>query len=157
MRLGVLAVILLTFVTMRSQSNCWRGITPLHSTCEDVKKILKVDRCTLPISEYTLPEFRVMVEFENETCDREPRAWRVSPGTVTAITVSPRKEMLPSEFGLDVSKYERREDGEIVGVVHYENRAEGVTAILYRGFVQTLYLYPRASDEKIRCKPMKSR
>jgi hypothetical protein len=96
-----------------------------------------------------------MIEFENESCDIEPRAWRVPPGTVTAITVSPQKEMIPSEFGLDLSKYERREDGEIVGMVHYESREDGVTAILYRGFVQTLYLYPRASDEKMRCKSLK--
>src|SRR5438105_15672908 len=112
MKVELAILLLLMSITMRSQSNCWREITPLRSTCGDVKKILKVDSCKLPISEYTLPEFRVMVEFENETCDREARAWRVSSGTVTAITISPRKEMLPSEFGLDVSKYERREDGE---------------------------------------------
>ena len=154
MRLGLLAVLLLTLVTMSSQSNCWRGITPLHSTCEDVKKILKVDRCTLPISDYTLPDFRVMVEFENETCDREPRAWRVPKGTVTAITISPRNEMRPSEFGLDLSRYKKRDDGEIVGVVHYDSEEEGVTVDLYRGFVQNLFLYPRKSDDTLRCKPL---
>lgn len=155
MRLGFLAVLLLTFVTMGSQSNCWRGITPLHSTCEDVKKILKVERCTLPISNYTLPDFRVMIEFENENCDREARAWRVPKGTVTAITISPRNEMRPSEFGLDLSKFKKREDGEIVGVVHYDSEEEGVTVDLYRGFVQNLFLYPRKSDETLRCKPLK--
>ncbi|SRR5712692_6907192 len=155
MRLGLPAVVLLTLVTMHSQSNCWRGITPLHSTCEDVKKILKVDTCTLPISEYTLPDFRVMVEFENETCDSEPRAWRVPKGTVLAITLSPRNEMRPSKFGLDLSKYKKREDGEIVGVEHYDSDEEGVTVDLYRGFVQNLFLYPRKSEDTLRCKPLK--
>jgi hypothetical protein len=97
-----------------------------------------------------------MVEFESETCDSEPRAWRVPLGTVTAITVSPRKEMLPSEFGLDLSRYERREDGEIVGVEHYESREEGVTVTLYHGFVQDLFIYPSTREEKFRCKPLKS-
>jgi hypothetical protein len=151
----LLAVILL--LTWNGKSNCWRGLTPLHSTCDDVKRALDVETCAAPISNYTLPDFRVMVEFENKTCDREPRAWRVSPGTVTAITVSPRKEVLPSEFGIDLSKYDRREDDEIVGVVHYESREEGVTLILYHGFVQTLYLYPHPSDEKFRCKSLKTR
>jgi len=95
---------------------------PLHSNCDDVKRAL--ESCTAPISNYTLPDFRVMVEVENQTCDKEPRAWRVSPGTVTAIIVSPRNEVLPSEFGIDLSRYERREDDEIVGVVHYESRKE---------------------------------
>jgi hypothetical protein len=155
MRIGVLTFLCLSFLMMRSQSNCWRGITPLQSTCEDVKKILKVDTCTLPISQYTLPDFRVMVEFENETCDRESRAWRVPKGTVTAITVSPRNEMRPSEFGLDLSKYKKREDGEIVGLEHYDSQGEGVTVDVYRGFVQNLFLYPRKSDDAVRCKPLK--
>jgi len=140
MRIGVLLFLLLMFVTMRSQSNCWRGITPLQSTCEDIKKILKVGNCTVPISEYTLPDFRVTVEFQNETCDTEPRAWRVPKGTVTAITISPRNELRPSEFGLDLSRYKKREDGEIVGLDHYDGNEEGVTVDLYRGFVQNLFL-----------------
>ena len=144
------------FLTLSGQSKGWHGIVPLHSTCEDVKRELGVESCTGPPSTYTLPDFRVMVEFENETCESEPRAWRVPIGTVTAITVSPRKEMLPSAFGLDLSKYERREDGEIVGVEHYESRAEGVTVNLYRGFVQDLFIYPPASKEKLRCKALKS-
>lgn len=155
MKVAVLALLLLMFMTMRSQFNCWRGIIPLQSTCEDVKKILKVDTCMLPISQYTMPDFRVMVEFQNETCDSEPRAWRVPKGTVTAITISPRNEMRPSDFGLDLSKYKKREDVEIVGVVHYDSEEEGVTVDLYRGFVQNLFLYPRKSDEAIRCKPLK--
>lgn len=142
-------------ITMQSQSNCWRGITPLKSTCEDVKKVLKVDKCTLPIAEYTLPDFRVMVEFENETCDAEPRAWRVPRGTVIALTISPRSELRPSEFGLDLSKYKKREGGDIVGLEHFDSEEEGVTVDLYRGFVQNLFLYPRKSEAALRCKPLK--
>jgi hypothetical protein len=97
-----------------------------------------------------------MVEFESETCDSDLRAWHVPLGTVTAITVSPRKEMLPSEFGLDLSKYERHEDGEIVGVEHYESREKGVTVNLYHGFVQDLFIYPPAREAKLRCKLLKS-
>jgi len=140
---------------MRSQSNCWRGITPLRSTCEDVKKLLKVDKCIFPRSEYTLPDFHIMVWFANEDCSADPHAWRIPKGTVTAIIVSPRDEMRPSEFGLDLSKYTKREDGEIVGIEHYTSEEEGVTVDLYRGFVQNLFLNPRKSDENLRCKPLK--
>jgi hypothetical protein len=156
MKIGIVVFLLMQLATTHSQPNCWRGITPLHSACEDVKRALGVDSCTSPISRYTLPDFRVTIEFENESCDHEPRAWRVSPGTVTSIIVSPRKEMLPSEFGLDLSKYQKREDAEIVGVGHYENRDEGVNVNLYRGFVQDLFLSPPTGEEKLRCKPQKS-
>jgi hypothetical protein len=155
MRFVVTAFMLLMFITMRSQSNCWRGLTPLQSTCEDVKKVLKVDKCTLPISQYNLPDFRVMVEFENETCDSEPRAWHVPKGTVTALTISPRHELRPSEFGIDLSKYKKREAGEIVELEHYDSEEEGVTVDLYRGFVQNLFLYPRKSESQLRCKPLR--
>jgi hypothetical protein len=151
--LGLLSVAL--FISMGGQSKGWHGIVPLHSTCEDVKRELGVESCTCPISRYTLPDYRVMVEFENETCESEPCAWRVPKGTVTAITISPRNEVLPSTFGLDLSKYVRREDGEIVGVEHYESLKEGVTVNLYRGFVQDLLIYPPASEDKLRCKPLK--
>jgi hypothetical protein len=143
--------ILFQFVAVSDSPNCWRGITPLHSTCEDVKRILKVDKCILPSTEYTLPDFRVLVQFESTNCAREPRVWHVPKGTVTAITLTLRKEMRPSEFGLDLSKYERREDDEIIGVEHYYNREEGVTVDLYRGAIQHLFLYPRERDEKLRC------
>jgi hypothetical protein len=135
----------------------WRVITPLHSMCDDVKKALKVDKCSLPMSEYHVPGFRVIVFFsENKGCEKDPRDWRVPLGTVTSVVVHPDEEMLPCTVGLDLSKYERREDGEIVGVEHYERREEGTSLDLYRGFVQTLYLYPASSEEKLRCKPLKS-
>ena len=135
----------------------WGAITPLQSMCDDVKKALKVDKCSLPMSEYQVPGFRVIVFFsENKDCEKDPRNWRVPQGTVTSVVVHPDEEMLACTFGLDLSKYERREDGEIVGVEHYERRDEGISLDLYRGFVQTLYLYPALSEENLRCKPLKS-
>jgi hypothetical protein len=63
--------------------------------------------------------------------------------------------MRPSEFGLDLSKYKKREGGDIVGMEHYDSEEEGVTVELYRGFVQNLFLYPRKSEDTLRCKPLK--
>lgn len=155
MRFGLSILLLLIFMGMRSQTNSWRGITPLQSTCEDVKEILKVGNCKVPISEYTLPEFRVMVTFENETCDTEPRAWRVRKGTVTSLAISPRHEMLPSEFGLDLSKYRKRVGSDVVGVEHYDNEDDGISVELYRRYVLNLFLHPRKSEGALRCKPLK--
>lgn len=94
-----------------------------------------------------------MVEFQNEACDSEPRAWRVPKGTVVAIAITPQTPMRPSEFALDLSKYKKREGEETVGLEHYDSEEEGVTVDLYQGFVQNLFLYPRKSDQRLRCKP----
>lgn len=153
MKVAILVLVLVACMPLSSQSNCWRGITPLRSTCEDVKRILKVDSCSVPRSNYTLPDFRVMVEFANEDCVAEPRSWRVSKGTVVAIVVSPLKEMAPSEFGINLSKYKKSDREEIVGLEYYNSEEEGVSVHLYRGFVQHLFLYPRKADETLRCKP----
>lgn len=152
MKIGLAAVVLLALVIVQSQSNCWRGITPLRSTCEDVKKILNVDKCTVPISNYTVPDFRVMIQFANKSCGTAPYTWRVPKGTVTAIIISPEKAMVPADFGIDVTKYKKRDDGEIVGLEHYTSEEEGVRVDLFNGFVQNLFLSPRKADEALRCK-----
>ena len=154
MRNIVIALLILCQSAASSDApNCWRGITLLRSTCEDVKRTLKVERCVFPLSTYTLPDFRVLIEFENERCAGGAQGWRVPKGTVTAITLSPRNEMLPSQLGLELSKYERGEASDVVGVEHYYSRKDGVRVELYRGFVQNLFLSPKESEQKMRCKP----
>ena len=63
------------------------------------------------------------------------------------------EEFLGSDQGVHDHGRVQAEDGEIVGVEHYTSEEEGITVDLYRGFVQNLFLYPRKSDEKLRCKP----
>jgi hypothetical protein len=79
----------------------------------------------------------------------------VPKGTVLAVTITPRNEASATELGIDLSKYKKREDGEIVGVDHYSSEEEGIAVDVYRGFVQNLFLYPRKNDETLRCKPAK--
>lgn len=140
-------------VITSSQANGWRGITPLHSTCEDVKRILKVDNCSLPISEYTLPDYRVKVSFADDDCVSSPLAWRVPKGTVLSLTISPQRAMTASQFGIDLSGSKKRDGEEIVGMEHYDNEEEGVSVELFQGHLLNVGLRPRKSDEALRCKP----
>lgn len=149
-----LPTVLLWLLTMPfNQSNCWRGLTPLRSTCDDVKKVLSIVECSMPITNYTSPELEVMISFAAGDCDKAPKGWRVSKDTVTSIILSPRIPMTPEMFGLDLSKYEKREDGEIVGLDHYMSEEEGVRVDIYGGVIQNLFLSPRKADEGKRCKP----
>lgn len=152
MRFALPTVLLWLLTLPLGQSNCWRGITPLRSTCDDVKKVLSVETCSMPITNYDRPELHVMISFATGDCDKTPHGFRVSKGTVTSITLSPQIPMTPEMFGLDLSKYKKRADGEIVGLDHYTNVDEGVSVDMYRGVIQNLFLYPRKADEAMRCK-----
>lgn len=143
---------LLICVTTSPQPNSWRGITPVHSTCEDVKKILKVDTCSLPISEYTIPDFRVKITFANDDCNNSPDAWRVPKGTVLSVVVSPQHAMTVSQFGIDLAGFKKREGEEIIGMEQYDLDEQGVSVELFQGYVLNVFLGPRDSDDGLRCK-----
>lgn len=154
MKFGLSAFLLLIWVATSPQPNSWRGITPVRSSCEDVKKILKVDTCTLPISEYTLPDYRVTVSFSNEDCDSSRDAWRVPKGTVLSLVITPQHGMTVSQFGMDLSGFTKREGEEIVGMEQYDNDEEGVSVELFKGYIMHVSLRPRYSDDALRCTPM---
>lgn len=149
---SMLLSFLLMCVTSSGQPNSWRGITPVRSTCEDVKKILKVEKCSLPISEYTLPDYRVRVSFANDDCASSQLAWRVPKGTVISLVITPRHAMTVSQFGIDLARFDRRRGEEIVGVEHYDNVQEGVSVELFQGLLTNVVLSPRKSDDTLRCK-----
>ena len=134
----------------------WKGIEPLRSTCEDVKRALKVDQCASPMSVYNLPEFRVVIFFSEARNCKKPRGWRVPPGTVLSLTVSPTREMLPSEMGIDLTNYKKLGDRDLVGAEGYESSEEGISVELFNGFVQDIFFGPTIMDEKLRCKPLKT-
>lgn len=149
--------LLVIVTTIPASAKGWQGIIPLRSTCEDVKRTLKVDKCATPESEYDLPDLKVIIYFsQNRSCDADPRAWRVPTGTVTSIIITPTKGMRPSELDIDISKYKKLGDSDVVGIERYESREEGVTVHLFNGFVQTAFFYPPSSDEPLRCKPSTS-
>lgn len=153
MRLALVVLLVLTCLTTSNQSNCWRGIAPLRSTCEEVKKILQVETCSLPRANYTIPDYRVTITFANDDCGKSPRAWRVPKGTVLSLVISPEHNMTVSQLGLDLSKFRKREGEEIVGMEQFDNDEEGVSVETFNGYVMNLFLSPRKSDESLLCKP----
>jgi hypothetical protein len=82
----------------------WRGIVPMHSTCEDVKRILSIERCET--SFYQLKDEAVYIFFSEYPCHGE---WNVAPGTVTGITVYPRNKPRLADLRLDEKNYKKRQ------------------------------------------------
>ena len=140
-----------TLLTVCIQPNCWRGITPLKSTCDDVKKILRVDTCLQPPYQYTLEDYKVMVSFAEDQCDRSPHTWRVPKGTVLSLVITPQKPITPAELGFDLSKFKRSET-DVVGMDIYDHPTDGLGVVVFQNHVQYFSLRPRQAEEKLRCK-----
>lgn len=118
--LSAYAWMLLIAVSISSAKE-WRGIVPLHSTCEDVKRILGVSTCE---PTYDTEDGRVYITFSKKPC---ADGWNVPPGTVLNITFYPKTKPLLTELGVDPAKYHKEETPSPSNYVFYSNKEEGVT------------------------------
>src|SRR5882724_5202361 len=94
----VFCVCLLAF---NAQAKDWRGIVPLHSTCEDVKRILGVAKCEPVVK---LESETVNISFSQKPC---ADGWNVPIGTVVSVTIHPEKKSDLTDLNLDMNKYQK--------------------------------------------------
>lgn len=107
----------------------FKGIIPLESNCEDVKRILKVDKCTFPQSIYFLKDFWIRVNFVSIKSNKTDKiCYKVPVGNVTSITVSYNKKILLSEFEYKL-KYAEGPFGDI-DTFGYESSEKGVSVLV---------------------------
>lgn len=133
----------------------WRGIQPLRSTCDDVKKALNVDKCEYPHSIYRLENETVKVSFVTcpcpITCDSEYGGWNVPFGTVAGITRQPLKALSVTEFDVNSSKWSKKET-DMIGDVYYDDPHAGVTLFTINGRVlKIIYYAPLEQNEHLLC------
>jgi hypothetical protein len=145
----VCALLTLTCV---SDAKEWRGIVPLHSTRADVERLLgkASDNCHCT---YQTKEATVFVVYSEGDCKRGlSGGWDIRPDTVIRLTVTPKASPKLSELQIDLSKYEKREDPELVGNTIYVNEEEGMSFYVdVSGVVADFYYGPTAKDKYLRC------
>jgi hypothetical protein len=118
-----LAFLILIF-SSSSQAKEWRGIVPMHSTCEDVKRILGINKCQTYT--YDLKEEKVFINFSESSCESNPPGkWNVPIGTVMEITVYPKVKPKLADLHLDLSKFTIERDPEVTFFLIYWNAEEG--------------------------------
>lgn len=123
----------------------WRGIVPLHSTCEDVKRILGVSACESP---YDIDDGRVFITFSKKPC---ADGWNVPLGTVLSITFHPKTKPLLTELGIDLGKYQKEETPYPSNYVFYSNKEEGITiTVTPDQRVDSINYYGTAKDSHLR-------
>jgi hypothetical protein len=123
----------------------WRGIVPLHSSCEDVKRVLNVSECR---SFYDTEEGKVYIGFSKKPC---ADGWKVPPGTVLHISVYPKNAPLVEELGLDLRAFQKEISYDSPEYVFYTNKKIGMSlAVGPDQRVSCVSYFEEATDEYLR-------
>jgi hypothetical protein len=134
-----------------SQAQGWHGIRPLHSTREDVERVIGPPM-RLNDSVYDLKGERVSITYSGAACAKGwPYGWNVPPGRVLGIRISPQPRPKLGELPIDLSKFGKFVDPS--GFVHYTNADEGLSVEVDENEyeVRVIEYYPVASDAHLRC------
>ena len=132
-----------------SYSKEWRGIIPLHSTRQDVIRILGPAENSGDV--YNLSEAVVLISYSADTCE-QGGTWNVPRDTVQTISVSPKKVISTDELHLTLSDYEITPDRQLPGILYYNNAKEGVHITTDRNIVRNIFYLPAANESHLRCK-----
>ncbi len=151
MRSIVIALFILGISCTSSSAQEWHGIRLLHSTCDDVKRGLNVDKCEYPNSVYRFPKETVTVGFVMCPCPircyHAAGGWNVPRGTVGNI----RRQFFSSVsveelFDVKNGKWATTET-DMIGQLLYSND-DGILMNTLDGKVLTVTYLPSADKHK---------
>ena len=136
----------------------WRGIVPLHSTRQEVERVLGSPKeSNGSFSSYETKTEEIRMFYSIASCEADKSAdWNVPVGIVIQFTIHPKQKLLLTDLKLDHAKFERKLDYHVQGIVYYFNRTEGVmvdTRIL-EGNVEDVFgitYWARTADQHLRC------
>lgn len=142
-----LSVCIMAILLAASGTRGWRGLVPLHSNCEDAKRVLGLSDCRS--TTVVLEDVTVAIAFSDGTC---ALGWRVPAGTITSLDVHPKNRGKFADLGIDESRYKKIVDSHVPGVIYYENKDEGTSiAVFEDGSVANFFYGPAAGDEALKC------
>ena len=145
----------LLVLAVSSSAKDWGGIVLLRSTCEDVKRILKVTSCKAPFSTYYLKEETIVVHYAEFPCGKngkyQPVYDSTPPNVVTSIIRYLHKPVLFSNLGVDERRYKKLHT-DFIGEIQYYSRDEGVTYHTVDGMLNSISYYPSKDESRKRCR-----
>ena len=149
MLLPMLLLSALTFFATPAQPPGWRGIIPLHSTRDDVRRELGASKA--PNSRfydlYNLKNETVYISYADGSCGG---GWKVQRGTVISINVAPKTKLGLAELQLS-DKYEKRSNPHLPEITFYVNEEDGITVQAVQDEVTKIYYGPATRDKRLRC------
>ncbi len=141
-----------------SSAQGWRGLEPMKSTCKDVERVLGGAACGKEQATYEFPDERVWFDFSVDGCGggRMEGRYEVPTGTITSIAVSRRGDKLLTlaDLKVDLSKFEKRDISDVIGVYKYVSREVGMyIEATEEGVVGGHHYFPPSSYDNLRCWP----
>lgn len=121
-------------------SQGWNGIEPLHSNCEDVRRLFGVQRCGNET--YDLEDVKVSIVFSEGNCTSE---WNAPPGTVLRLDVYPKRAVRFADLHIDERKFKKLIDQTDPTVIRYKNFYEGSSLIVQPDGTVTVMSYEPAA------------
>jgi len=152
-------VLVLAFFLSAAESIClaqgWQGIQPLRSTCDDVKKALKVDKCEYPESIYHLQDETLTVKFVTcpcpIKCDSAYGGWNVPFGTVAGIIRELHKPFSVTNFDITGRQWTNLTT-DMIGEVLYDDNQAGISLSTMDGNITKITYYaPLQKNKDLLC------
>jgi hypothetical protein len=135
-----------------SDAKEWRGIVPLHSTREDVTRLLGASPDANNIrAKYFLEKEDVYIVFSGGEFSQEC-ARRLPKDTVLLIEVTPKTNLLLSELQMETGKFRKFDPSSSSGIGYeaYVNEADGIVIRTFKGRVDEI-AYVASAQERNRC------
>jgi hypothetical protein len=130
----------------------WRGIVPLHTECEAVKRLLEIPQCRS--GTYKFSEGTISISFSDGTC---LTGWKVPAGTVVSFYLHTKSKQKLDDTFPDLSKYVTSFDGDVRQIIKYTNPDEGVTITATEdGTILNVFYGPTLKDSSLRCSSTES-
>jgi len=134
-------------ISISASAQGWRGIVPLRSNCDAVKRVLNIDLCRTGTYEFS--EGSISISFSDGTC---LTGWNVPAGTVISFyvhTMPPQK--LDKTFP-DLSQYVKSVDTHVRNIMYYTSQDKGVTiAAAEDGTISSVFYGPTTKDSSLQC------
>jgi hypothetical protein len=144
--MGLVSVLILVGFCSFTSAQGFKGIIPLESTCEDVKRILQVDECKVPQSVYRLKDYTVSISFNDNSLDESKICYKVPKGRVISLVVSYHKNIPIKEFEYEL-KFVKKLYNDI-DEDWYANNEKGVSVLSQIGLVSSAVFVPTHEQHK---------
>jgi hypothetical protein len=129
----------------------WRGIIPLHSTRDDVERVIGRPTEANGIT-YDLKTERVSIFYSGRPCVKGwPYGWNVPRDVVIKIVIYPKTRLTLDQLGIDMKNYIKTRNAQLGGT-DYTNKDAGTSVGLKEnGEVEVIQHEPSANDKNLLC------
>lgn len=145
----IIAVFAALAMATLSQAKEWRGIVPLHSTRDDVIRLLGPTRDTNDLrSIYHLEKEEVYIVFSSKNfCDADTK--KVPLGTVLLIQITPSTKLPLTHFQVDKKKFRRFDPSQSTEFQGYIDDEEGLMIRGHKELVDKVFYIASAKDRDL--------